>query len=231
MGLFERLRNDAGRDWHEYVGHEFVEGLGAGWLAPDAFKFYLKQDYLFLFHFARAYGLAAYKAETLDDMCAAAAAQRAILEIEMGLHVKYCASWGLTEPEMAAEPEHNATTAYTRFVLERGMAGDSLDLHIALAPCVVGYGVIGETLHRDTETRRLGTLYDEWIEMYAGAEYQSVRRAAEEQLDRLWARRGNEARYAALLETFRAACRLESAFWQMGLDAAPRLEGMRDAEP
>ena len=32
MGLFDRLRNDAGRDWGDYVGHEFVQGLRAGWL-------------------------------------------------------------------------------------------------------------------------------------------------------------------------------------------------------
>ena len=51
----------------------------------------------------------------------------------------------------------------------------------------------------------------------------AARAAAEEQLDRLWTRRGNEARYQPLLETFRAACRLESAFWQMGLDAATPL--------
>jgi thiaminase (transcriptional activator TenA) len=228
MGLFDRLRNDAGRDWSDYLAHEFVQGLGAGWLAPEAFKFYLQQDYLFLIHFARAYGLAAYKAETLEDMRAAAETMRLILAVEMGLHVKYCASWGVTESDMAAAPEHNATMAYTRFVLERGMAGDSLDLHVALAPCVIGYGVIGAALKADTETTRRETLYDEWIDMYAGAEYQAVRHDAEARLDRLWARRGNEARYAALLETFRQACRLESAFWQMGLDAAPRLEGMRD---
>jgi thiaminase/transcriptional activator TenA len=58
--------------------------------------------------------------------------------------------------------------------------------------------------------------------MYAGAEYQAVRHAAEARLDRLWARRGNEARYAPLLETFSAACRLEQGFWQMGLDHAAR---------
>jgi len=228
MSLFARLRQDAGRDWHDYVEHEFVRGLDDGTLAPEAFRFYLCQDYLFLIHFARAYGLAAYKAETLDDLRAAAGTMRAILELEMGLHVKYCASWGITEPEMAATPEHNATLAYTRFVLERGMAGDLLDLQAALAPCVIGYGEIGAALKLDVAGRR-STLYDEWIEMYAGTEYQAVRHAAEADLDRLWARRGNEARYPALLETFRAACRLESAFWQMGLDASPPSEGMREA--
>ncbi|MCW5773318.1 MAG: thiaminase II [Rhodospirillaceae bacterium] len=221
MTLFERLRHDAGADWHAYVAHDFVHGLKMGTLPPAAFRFYLKQDYLFLIHFARAYALAVYKADSLADMRSAAATLQGILEVEMGLHIKYCAGWGLTEVEMEAEPEHTACTAYTRFVLERGMAGDALDLQVALAPCVIGYGVIGATLARDPETVRAGNPYLDWIEMYAGADYLAVRRGAEDQIERLWTRRGTEARYERLLSDFRSACRLEADFWQMGLDAGP----------
>jgi len=222
MTLFDRLRSDSGADWRDYAGHDFVRGLGRGNLAPAAFRYYLEQDYLFLIHFARAYALAAFKADTLDDMRAAAETMRIILDVEMKLHVKYCAGWGLTEQAMAALPEDKANMAYTRFVIERGFAGDALDLHAALAPCVIGYGVIGQALERDPDTLTAGNPYSEWIAMYAGGEYQAIVRAAIERLDRLWARRGNEARYAPLLGTFRAACRLETAFWQMGLDAAAR---------
>ena len=48
--------------------------------------------------------------------------------------------------DMEAAPEDLACMAYTRFVLERGMSGDLLDLHIALAPCIVGYAEIGARL-------------------------------------------------------------------------------------
>jgi len=222
MTLFARLRSDAGPDWRDYVEHDFVRGLGAGTLAPAAFRYYLEQDYLFLIHFARAYALAIVKADTLEDMRAAKDTLRLILDVEMGLHIKYCAGWGLTEQAMAAMPEDKANMAYTRFVLERGLAGDALDLHVALAPCVIGYGVVGKALAEGRDTARAGNPYSDWIAMYAGEEYQAIARAADERLDRLWARRGNEARYAALLETFRSASRLETAFWQMGLDAANR---------
>jgi len=222
MTLFDRFRHDAGADWHDYVGHAFVRDLGAGTLAPAAFRYYLEQDYLFLIHFARAYALAAFKADTLEDMRAAADTMRMLLDVEMKMHVTYCAGWGLTEQAMAALPEDKANMAYTRFVIERGLAGDVLDLHTALAPCVIGYGVIGTALERDPDTARAGNPFAEWIAMYAGAEYQAIVRDAVERLDRLWARRGNEARYPALLETFRAASRLESGFWQMGLDHAAR---------
>ena len=114
--------------WDSYTRHPFVAGMADGSLPQKAFRYYLEQDYLFLIHFARAYALAVYKADDLADMRAAAATVSALLDVEMSLHVTYCADWGLSEAEMTAVPEDPACIAYTRFVLERGMAGDLLDL-------------------------------------------------------------------------------------------------------
>src|SRR3546814_149016 len=172
--LFERLKASCAPQWEAYIRHDFVRRLGAGSLPEAAFRRYLGQDYLFLIHFARAYALAAYKSDTLEDMRAAAAGMAAILDTEIGLHVGYCRGWGLGEAEMAALPESPACIAYTRFVLERGMAGDLLDLHVALAPCVAGSAEIGRRLAADPAARRPGNPYAAWIEMYAGADYQEV---------------------------------------------------------
>lgn len=219
-GLFARLRAAARPSWDSYVAHAFVKGLGDGSLPEACFRHYLVQDYLFLVHFARAYALAAYKADSLADMRAAARSMSAILDLEMGLHVKYCAGWGLTEADMAATPEAQATLAYTRFVLERGMAGDLLDLHVALAPCVVGYAEIAAALLTDPATKLDGNPYRAWIEMYADPEYRAVAQAQVALLDRLSAARGGEARFADLTRTFDAASRLEAGFWEMGLTLA-----------
>ena len=70
-GLFAALREAAADDWRSYVEHPFVQGLGDGTLPEAAFRHYLVQDYLFLIQFARAYGLAAYKADTLAEIRAA----------------------------------------------------------------------------------------------------------------------------------------------------------------
>jgi len=218
-GLFSRLRAAARDDWGRYVDHEFVRGLGAGTLGERSFRHYLGQDYLFLIHFARAWGLAVYKSESLAEMRHAGAALQAILDVEMALHVEYCAGWGLSEAAMEALPEADATMAYTRFVLERGLAGDLLDLETALAPCIVGYAEIARKLKADPATKRAGNPYGAWIEMYASAAYQGVALAAAAELDRLWQARAGGGRFDALLKTFGQATRLESAFWRTALDA------------
>jgi thiaminase (transcriptional activator TenA) len=219
--LFDRLRRAAGQEWTRYTRHDFVRRLGNGSLEQAAFRHYLIQDYLFLIHFARAYALAVYKSDTLADMRQAGASLAAILDLEMGLHVRFCAGWGLDEAAMSAAAEATGTLAYTRFVLERGMAGDLLDLHVALAPCIVGYAEIAADLMADPATKLEGNPYREWIEMYAGEEYRAVAAAEIAQLDSLYARRGGEARFDDLAKTFTTASRLEAGFWEMGLKLLP----------
>ncbi len=220
--LFARLKDSCAEDWQAYVAHDFVERLGEGSLPEACFRHYLAQDYLFLIHFSRAYALAVFKSEELDDMRQAAATLDALLDTEMSLHIRTCAGWGLRETDLTALPEAAANMAYTRYVLERGLAGDLLDLLVALAPCVVGYGEIGARLLGGQGGQIQNNPYRDWIETYGGAEYQAVVQGAVAQLDRVAGRRlGGAAetsdRWASLTRTFRDATRLEIGFWDMGL--------------
>ncbi|MBL6946323.1 MAG: thiaminase II [Rhodospirillales bacterium] len=216
--LYGRLRAACQPEWTAYVAHDFVVRLGAGTLPESCFRKYLGQDYLFLIHFARAYGLAAFKAGDIDDIRLAAQGLDAMINVEMELHVQFCRRWGVSEADMAKLPEADATMAYTRFVLERGLAGDLLDLHVALAPCIVGYAEIGKSLAEKCGVSISENPYREWIDMYASDDYQQVAKDEIAYLDRLMEKRGGQGRMHTLTETFRQATRLEGAFWQMGLE-------------
>ena len=221
--LFSRLKETCEADWSAFVEHEFTRRLGDGSLPEACYRHYLAQDYLFLIHFSRAYALAVYKSEDLDDMRQAATTLDALLNTEMSLHIRTCAKWGLGEADIMALPEATQNLAYTRFVLDKGSAGDLLDLLVALAPCVVGYGEIGLRLAGQGTGVATNNPYREWIETYSGQEYQEVARAAVRQLDRVAARRlgpGAQAdgRWASLCEIFQTATRLEIGFWDMGLE-------------
>lgn len=222
MALFSRLKTASKDVWSAYTEHDFVKGIQAGTLPEAAFSYYLKQDYLFLIHFARAYALAAYKSDNLADLRAAADTVTGLINVEMKLHVDYCKSWGLSEEDMQGEEEAPENMAYTRYVLEKGHAGDVLDLYVALAPCVVGYGEIGSRLINSPDTIKEDNPYLPWIEMYASDDYKQVAQGAIEQLDVLAKTRFTEARFGSLSKTFHEATRLEVGFWQMGLDALGR---------
>lgn len=219
MDIFDRLKAAAATDWDAYVKHDFVRQMGEATLPEAAFRTYLVQDYLFLIQFARAWALAAYKSRSIETIRAAQESLAAILG-ETDLHVRLCARWGLSQADLEAAPEHQATVAYTRFVLDCGAAGDLLDLHVALAPCIVGYAEIGQALAPHGPAALGDHPYRDWIGEYAGEGYQGVAVSARAQLDALARRAMPESRFGELAALFAQASRLEADFWQMGLDAA-----------
>ncbi len=205
-------------DWRAYIEHDFVRDLGNATLASDAFRHYLQQDYLFLIHFGRAYALAAYKSRDITELRHSLEGLKTIIDVELGLHIDYCRDWGISEADLAELPEARATMAYTRYVLDTGNRGDLLDLHVALAPCLVGYGVIADWLNsRPATLRGNANPYDAWIAMYESEEFQAARRTEEAWLDARLAE-VTPRRFEELVQVFRDATRLEIDFWQMGLD-------------
>jgi thiaminase II len=163
-------RPDVAEAWKEHTEHIFLERLADGTLPIEAFKYYLIQDYLYLIQFARANMLAGYKTKNLEDIVRSA---EIVLHInrEMSLHLEYCAEFGLLKEDILKVEESQACTAYTRFVLDTGSSEDWLALQVALAPCLIGYGVIAKRLFADPKTLREGNRYWKWIENYAAADY------------------------------------------------------------
>jgi thiaminase (transcriptional activator TenA) len=216
MDFFDNLKAASTDEWRRYAEHPFTTAMGDGSLPEAAFRNYLVQDYLFLIEFARAYALAVYKAPTLADMREGASGLSAILDVEMDLHVKLCAAWGLSAQELEKTPAEPETLAYTRYVLDAGMRGDLLSLKVALAPCVIGYAEIADRLARMPRGGDAANPYRVWISEYSGEAYRAVAMAARAHLDRLAARYVTPAREDELLTLFKEATRLEADFWEMG---------------
>ncbi len=215
---FTLMRDAAQGPWRDYTRHAFVEGMKDGSLPREAFLHYLRQDYVFLIHFSRAWALAVVKSETHEEMLTAVGTVNALVAEEMQLHIGICEAAGISQEELFATPERAENLAYTRFVLEAGYSGDLLDLLAALAPCVMGYGEIGSRLVSEATSET----YRDWINTYAGEDYQGACKAVGELLDSALTRRiGVEfeasPRWERLCQTFRTATELEVNFWQMGL--------------
>ncbi|WP_170457050.1 thiaminase II [Ruegeria arenilitoris] len=215
---FALMRDAAQGPWRDYTRHAFVEGLKDGSLPRAAFLHYLRQDYVFLIHFSRAWALAVVKSETHAEMLAASRTVNGLISEEMKLHIGICEAEGISQDELFATPERPENLAYTRYVLEAGYSGDLLDLLAALAPCVMGYWEIGTRLAAEATS----DTYRDWIDAYSSSEYQEACQAVGELLDsalirRLGADFRTTPRWDRLCQTFRTATELEVNFWQMGL--------------
>lgn len=203
--------------WKHYIEHEFVKGLAEGTLPADCFRHYLKQDYLYLFHYSRAFALGIFKAKNFAEM----ETPRKTLDIichETQLHLDYCREWGISEEEVFSTEESAACIAYTRYLIDCAMQGGLAEIYAAIAPCAVGYAQVGRYI-TENYPRLPNNPYQTWIDTYASEEFQV---AAQETADFLQAQ--CQGLTASQLENiqhiFTTATRMEIGFWQMGLDLA-----------
>ena len=213
--IFDQLKRACADEWEDYCHHDFVNEVGAGTLPIESFRYYLEQDYIFLIHFSRAWALAVYKSSSVSDMQWATEILHSTLNTEMNLHVLFSERFGVSQAQLESSSEAQANLAYTRYVLDKGLAGDVLDLYVALMPCVVGYAEIGNRLALEYDSMLEENPYREWIEMYSSEEYQELAIKTISVLERISRERGGMARIEELKEIFRTATVLEEGFWSL----------------
>lgn len=180
--MIEQLIQQAQPYWQQYIEHEFVQQLAKGTLPKACFQHYLKQDYLYLFHYSRAFALGVYKAKNFAEM----EIPRQTLEVicqEVQLHLDYCRQWGISEQEIFATQESAACIAYTRYLLDCGMTGSLAELYAAVTPCALGYAQVARYITQHYP-RLPNNPYQTWIDTYASEEFQQ---AAQETVDFLTA--------------------------------------------
>ena len=210
LSFAQELRREADAVWRAQHGHPFVRGIGDGTLDEERFRFYVRQDYLFLIDYGRLLALGAARAPRLDWMRRFAELSRSVLETEMDLHRSLASRWGIGPEELEAERAAPATRAYCDFLLRTAALGDFSELVAALLPCMWGYAEIGAALAAAGAPAHEG--YAEWIATYASEEFAELGAWCRELTDAVAEDLGPAAR-GRMHEAFRTSSELELAFW------------------
>jgi len=208
----ERLRQQAAEIWEAQHRHPFVQGIGDGTLELKKFKFWVRQDYVFLIEYARLLALAAARSPDLKTMMRFAALLKETVETEMSLHRGYAAEFHITHEELARESPAPTTRAYTDFLLRVATTGDFMELAAALLPCMWAFSEIG--LRLAAQSKPSDERYAKWIAMYSSSEFAELAEWCRELVDGLAA--GLPERELLKMEAaFLTSSRYELQFWEM----------------
>ncbi len=208
----ERLRTRVEPVWEAQFQHPFVHGIGDGTLDIERFKYWVRQDYVFLIEYTRVLALAAARSPGLDTIGKFASLLNETVNTEMSLHRAYAAEFGISNAELEREPAAPTTRAYTDFLLREAAIGDYAELVAALTPCMWGFSEIGMRLAKlpAPADRR----YAKWVEMYSSAEFAALARWCRELLDEVAAGLPQD-RLDKLEAVFLTSSRYEWQFWEM----------------
>ncbi len=198
------------------LAHPFVTGVGDGTLDVEKFKFYVRQDYLYLIDYSRVLALASSRAHDLDTQSWFARLLHETLNTEMELHHSYCAKFGVTREDLEATEAAPTTVSYTSFLLNVAHQGTYQELAASLLPCQWGYWEIGDHLSQKGPPEH-APLYAEWIAMYSSPEYKELADWARIFADEL-AARSTEEDVRKMEAAYVTSLRYERLFWDMAFN-------------
>jgi len=213
----DELRPTAEPIWEAIVEQPMVSGLGDGTLDEAPFRYWVRQDYVYLIEYSRLFALGAAKAPDLERMGTFAGLLESTITTEMDLHRTYAAEFGIDESELEATEPSPTTRAYTDFLVRTAALGTFGDLVAALLPCMWGFNETGTRLAAAGKPDHEG--YAEWIDTYAGAEFTELTEWCLDLMDDV-AVGSTEADRQRYRELFLTSARYEYLFW----DAAWRQE-------
>lgn len=213
MGFSHEVRGKAEHIWQAIFQHPFVTGIGDGTLELEKFKFYVRQDYVFLIDYSRVFALAATKPSDLSTMGKFAQLLHETLNVEMSLHKNYAAQFGISQVELEQTRPSAATLAYTSYLLSTAYGGTLGQLVAALLPCMWSYCETGRRLADQGEPEG-HPYYAQWIRTYSSQEFWEITQWAMALMDKLAAQSGPDE-LRRMEEAFITSSRYEYMFWDM----------------
>jgi thiaminase/transcriptional activator TenA len=218
MAFTDDIHDEAEVIWGAILDHPMVEQLGEGTLDEEPFRYWLRQDYVYLIEYGRLFALGAAKAPTLDRMSTMAELLESTINTEMSLHRSYADSFDVSLAELEATTPSPTTRAYTDFLIRTAAMGSFGDIAAVLLPCMWGFNETGKRLAEQGTPDH--ERYAEWIEMYSGEEFTELTDWCKDLMDDV-AADATESERDRYRDLFLTSARYEYRFW----DAAWRQEG------
>ena len=211
------LRQAARPIWEAIFAHPFLQELGTGSLPRERFLYFIRQDYLYLFDFARVLCVGGSKAEDLDTLEMFARHAANTVAVERAMHSTFAQRLGLSLDDLSKSDRTPTTHAYTRHLLALAREGSLGEVVAAVLPCYWVYWEVGRHL---AHYHPPDPIYQEWIKAYGAEAFGALVQQQLDLVDRLGARAPTHER-TRMTGHFLLSSRYEYLFW----DDAYRLAG------
>lgn len=215
----ERLLDASHEIWEGYLSHPFVRGIADGSLAVNKFRFYLLQDYLYLFDYAKVFAQGVVKSREPEVMRVFSSYVASILNGEMEIHRGYMARLGITEEQAEAVQPSLSNLSYTAYMRAVAAEEGPAEIMAAVLSCAISYEYIAKWIVKNYPDADKHDFYGEWVRGYASEDYAAENQRLIALIERLSADYTDTQRQH-LVDIFVACSRYEAMFWDMAWNEA-----------
>ncbi len=202
--LYEKLVATNSNEWNNYTKHRFATQIVTGELKLEKFKHYIAQDYLYLKAYRNCFLHMANNADSQNERDYFIRNVVGDIENDMAL---------MFDVDTNSIESTTVTDNYTNYLYKILVEGSSLEKLVAIAPCVIGYGVLASEINK----RQISddNLYKKWIDIYASIEYQDE---VEQYIELLNQYNPEGKELERLNEIFKTVCNLEVKFFDQAIE-------------
>lgn len=215
----ERLLAASRTIWEGYLTHPFVQGIADSSLAVDKFRFYLLQDYLYLFDYAKVFAQGVVKSREPEVMRTFAGYVESILGGEMNVHRGYMKRLGITEEQAETVKPSLSNQSYTAYMRAVAAEEGPAEIMAAVLSCALSYEYIAKWIVANYPEAEKHEFYGEWVQSYASEGYAEENVRLTDLMERLTAGY-SEQQLQHLTDIFVDCSRYEGMFWDMAWNEA-----------
>jgi len=211
MKFTDLLRKDTDKIWQMQLELPFIKEMGDGSLDLKKFKFYSKQNYLYLKEYEKVAALGIIKSDNPETTTRFFEMLDFTIKGEIELMKTYASELGITEAELKKETMAPMTRAYSDFIVRTSFTEDLAGVIAAYLPCFWCY------LYVFSELKAKGIskdqpIYVKSIEVYTSDRMKTDVAWLRNKLDSIAEGKSEEER-KRVAEIFLTSCRYEYEFW------------------
>ena len=214
MKLTDQMSAAVESIWAAYDTHPFVKGIENGTLDREKFRYYIKQDYLYLIEYTKIFGIGIAKAKSTETTKLFASYVHLLTDGEMDIHRGYMGRLGVTEKELADTPRALDNLSYTSYMLRVAYEEGEAEVLAAILACAYSYEMIARHIVKNNPNSVNHEFYGDWIKGYASDEYSKENIVLFEMLEKLSAHYTDEQKQH-IVDIYVACSRYELAFWDL----------------
>ena len=195
--------------WEGSFNHPFIQELQAGTLSMEAFRYYLIQDRYYLEHFSQLHQLIAERTTDKEVKEMLLEGGKHLAEGEIAIREDFFKELKITDQEIEETPIAPTAYHYVSHMYRQLVEGSVNSAVAGLLPCAWLYQEIGMTL-----TQSSHSMYQRWIDTYAGEEAQAEVLYQCQVVNRLF-EEASVKDQQQMIEAFVISAKLEYHFWEM----------------
>ena len=200
--------------WAEYYTHPFVKGIENGTLDQEKFRYYIKQDYLYLIEYTKVFGIGIAKSKSTEVTKLFASYIQLLTDGEMDIHRGYMGRFGVTEAELADTPRALDNLSYTSYMLRVAYEEGEAEVLAAILSCAYSYEMIARNIVKNNPNSVNHEFYGDWIKGYASDAYSKENVELIKMLEKLTEHYTDEQKQH-IVDIYVACSRYELAFWDL----------------